>query len=67
MTQSQKDFLTKLQTEAKQQAKLNQSRILPQELDGLTSFVGRYPWQVLLVSSGLTSLALEILKGFLLR
>lgn len=59
---SQQDFLTKLKAEAQSQAKLEKSRFLPPELDSVTSFIGRHPWQVLLVASGLTSLLLELIK-----
>lgn len=53
------DFLTKLQAEAKLQAKLHQHRVFPTQLDWLTSFIGRYPWQVLLVASGIAAGVLE--------
>lgn len=56
------EFITKLQQEAQLQAKLEKTRFLPQELDALTAFVGRHPWQVILVVSGATSLLLEFLK-----
>lgn len=59
---SSNEFLKKLKQEAEAQAKLEKQRFLPQELDGLTSFVGRHPWQVLVIASGLTSLGLELLK-----
>ena len=56
-------FMIKLQEEASLQARLNKSSLIPPQFDGITSFLGRYPWQCLLVLSGLTSLALEIYKA----
>lgn len=53
-------FLSKLQQEAAMQSKLQKNRWLPQELDFVTSAIGRYPWQVILALSGLTSLLIEI-------
>lgn len=55
----QKDFLQKLQQEAQLQAQLQSHRLLPQQLDGITSFIGRYSWQVIFVLSGLTALVLR--------
>jgi hypothetical protein len=49
------DFLKRLQSEASLQARLHQQRFLPAQLDVITSFIGRYPWQVVLVLSGLTA------------
>lgn len=58
----QADFLLKLQEEAKFQAKLAHSRLLPAKLDWLTSLVGRYPWQTVLFLSVLVSLTIEVLR-----
>lgn len=55
-------FLQKLQQEAQLQAKLNASRVIPAQFDGITSIIGRYPWQVLLCLSGITALLIELLK-----
>jgi hypothetical protein len=55
------DFLAQLQLQAEKQAKLHHSRFFPTQLDGLTSFVGRYPWQVMAVASFLTALLVEVL------
>lgn len=54
------DFLTKLQQEASAQKKLNQERIFPEVFDEVTSFIGIYSWQVLLVLSILTAILVEI-------
>lgn len=62
---SKVDFLSKLKQEAEIQAKLEKTRFLPTELDAVTSFIGRHPWQVLVVSSGLVSIALELMKFIL--
>lgn len=58
----QEEFLKKLESEAALQAKLERSQLLPRKLDRITSFIGRYPWQVLLVVSGLCSAGIEVLK-----
>lgn len=64
--QNNQKFLEKLQEEARLQAKLNTRRFLPQQLDTLTSFVGNYPWQVILTASGLTALAIELMTRIVL-
>lgn len=46
-----RDFVSLLQEQAYKQSMLNTKRILPQKIDGLTSFVGNYPWQVILFIS----------------
>jgi len=58
--QTSKDFLSALQEEAALQARLEKHRLLPSGLDALTSFVGRYAWQVVLVTSGVVALGIEI-------
>jgi hypothetical protein len=57
----QDDFITQLQEQAKFQARLHEQRFIPTHLDFITSFIGRYSWQVLIVTSGLTALVLELL------
>jgi hypothetical protein len=52
-------FIERLQEEAALQSRLHSQRLLPKQLDSLTSLVGNYPWQVILVVSGLTALILE--------
>lgn len=54
------NFIAKLEQEAARQAELSRRRWLPPQLDSLTSFIGNYPWQVLLVISGVTALVVEI-------
>lgn len=58
------EFLTKLQSEAALQARLSTTRIFPPQLDYVTSYIGRYAWQVLATLAGLTSLGLEAFKWF---
>ncbi len=58
---ARQQFLQKLQEQAELQARLNTHRFFPAQMDGITSFIGRYPWQVLLAVSGLTSLGIEVL------
>lgn len=57
------NFLEKLEKEASLQAKLSTTRIFPSQLDALTSFIGRYPWQFVLVVSGMTAFAIELLRS----
>ncbi|NCN06348.1 MAG: hypothetical protein GW946_00710 [Candidatus Pacebacteria bacterium] len=59
------DFLQILEKEASLQAKLEAKKLLPSQLDAVSSFIGRYTWQVLLFGSGVTALALECLKLWL--
>lgn len=56
-------FLAQLQQQAEKQAKLHHARFLPKSVDGLTSIIGRYPWQVLVVSSGVTAIVLEVIRA----
>lgn len=53
------DFLEQLQQQAQKQAVLHEKRVFPRQLDWLTSLVGNYPWQILLVVSLLTALVIE--------
>lgn len=62
----QSDFLVKLQSEAKLQSRLNTTRFFPPQLDGVTSFIGKHPWQVILAVSGLTALSIEGMKFLVL-
>ncbi|HYD34897.1 MAG TPA: hypothetical protein VD999_02420 [Vitreimonas sp.] len=55
------DFLGKLQAEAARQARLHEHRFFPPQLDFLTSFIGRYPWQTSGALALLTALVLELL------
>jgi len=55
------DFIIRLQQEAKFQAKLNQSRLLPKQLDYIAVFLARNSWQVIVFVSGLTALLIETL------
>ncbi len=57
---TEKQFLNELQQQAKLQAPLNTVRWLPKEVDPITSFIGKYPWQVLLVLSGVTAVLIRI-------
>lgn len=57
-----KNFLSELQKEASIQKKLNQERIFPEYFDGLTSLIGNYPWQTLLLLSAVSTILLELLK-----
>jgi hypothetical protein len=58
----QQVFLQQLQQQAAKQALLNQKRFLPKQLDFVSALVGNYPWQVLIIVSGLTAVILEVLK-----
>lgn len=56
------DFFGELEDLAKKQAKLHQERVLPKQLDWLTSLVGTYPWQTLVLVSGATAVLIELIK-----
>lgn len=45
------DFLTVLQEQAEKQSQLYKTRILPKNVDWITSMIGNYPWQFILVLS----------------
>jgi hypothetical protein len=60
MVQNTSHFITTLQREAKRQSSLNQTRFFPQSLDPFTALVGNYPWQILLVLSGITAIVVEL-------
>lgn len=60
-SRERKAFLSKLHAEAEQQAKLRERQLLPEQFGWIGSVIGRYPWQFLAVTSGLTALGLEIL------
>ena len=62
MKQSEQDFLQSLQQQAALQSKLSTTRVLPSQLDHFTTFVGNYPWQTILVLSGLSALASFVLS-----
>ncbi|MGD9129399.1 MAG: hypothetical protein PVJ09_02855 [Candidatus Woesebacteria bacterium] len=50
-----KDFLKKLQEEARLQAKLEQEKLLPKQLDGVASLIATHPWQVISILALLTA------------
>jgi len=60
------DFLEKLKSEAKLQSRLNTTRFFPEQLDKITSFIGKYPWQVIVAVSGVTALSIEAMKFLVL-
>ncbi len=55
------DFLKELQKEAKAQKKLNEERIFPEFLDEVTSFIGEYSWQTLLLLSIASAILMELI------
>lgn len=55
----EKDFLIQLQQQAAKQSLVHSKRLLPEQLDVFTSFIGRYPWQVILILSGFVAVLLE--------
>jgi|GEM_PF-1749535 len=52
---SSSTFLQQLQEQAKLQSHLSTSRVLPKQLDPLSTFIGNCPWQIILVLSGVTA------------
>jgi hypothetical protein len=60
MAANNSDFLAQLQGQAQKQAQLHHHRLIPKKLDAVTSVIGRYPWQVLLVISGLSAVVVTV-------
>lgn len=56
-------FLQELQTQAKRQATLHQNSPVPARLNFITAFIGNYPWQTLLILSGLSAVLLLLISG----
>jgi hypothetical protein len=56
----QKQFLDKLQAQAKLQSQIAQSSVMPHFLDRVNSLIGNYPWQFLLAVSGLSAFLLSL-------
>ena len=54
------DFLQQLQIQAQKQAVLHEKRVFPRQFDGITSFIGNYPWQVI----GILSLVTAVILSF---
>lgn len=54
-------ILNELQKEARHQAKLARTRILPSQADGVTKLISQYPWQFLLATSFLVSVIIELI------
>jgi hypothetical protein len=57
-----RQFLDQLQAEAKFQAQLRNQPLLPRQLDPITSIIGNYPWQTIVLISGITALVIEVLR-----
>lgn len=55
-------LLLKLQSEAKLQSQLYSNRLLPERLDSFTSLIGRYPWQSLVLMSGILAIGVELFR-----
>lgn len=60
MNGTQQLFLEKLHEEARLQAKLQHTQLLPEQFGWIGSIIGRYPWQFLLITSGITAATLEV-------
>ncbi|NCN87778.1 MAG: hypothetical protein GW941_02690 [Candidatus Pacebacteria bacterium] len=54
------DFVSLLQEQAQLQSKLNKERLFPKEVDWLTSIIGNYPWQFILVISILGAVVWDV-------
>ncbi len=61
MNQNSLDFLTKLQEEANLQAKLEQRKFLPSQLDGLASLIINHNLRFLLAISFISALVWQLL------
>lgn len=57
---SKKQFLLELQKQASLQAPLNSVRWLPKQVDPITSFIGKYSWQTLLILSGVSAVLMRL-------
>jgi hypothetical protein len=55
-----KDFLAQLQDQARLQANLNTTRILPRQADVLTAFIGNHPWQTLVMLSTISTILMVV-------
>lgn len=55
-------FLKKLAEEARLQAKIESSPIIPRRLEGVARYVNAHAWRVLVVVSGLLALLTELEK-----
>ncbi|MEA2057008.1 MAG: hypothetical protein U9O78_04895 [Patescibacteria group bacterium] len=54
-------FISELQKEAQKQARLEETHFLPKNIDWLAGVVGSHSWQMLLITSFLTAVLIEIL------
>ncbi len=57
---SEETFLVQLERQAAVQARLENERFLPRQLDGMTAYIGRHSWKVFLAASFATAVVLEI-------
>lgn len=57
----EQDFLSILQEQAQKQSELHKKRILPKNVDWLTSMIGNNPWQFILSLSLIGALFWEFL------
>lgn len=62
MKNNDSQLLLKLQSEAKLQSQLYANRLLPEQLDSFTSLIGRYPWQSLVLMSGILAIGVELFR-----
>lgn len=62
MSSETASFLKELKKQAHLQSTLHTHRFFPRQLDPFTSFIGNYPWQVLLISSGITAFVWAVLQ-----
>lgn len=58
---NKKDFIAKLQGEAKKQSLLHEKTILPRQLEGMAAVIAEFPWQVILSLAIISALAIEFL------
>ncbi|MBU0576503.1 hypothetical protein KJ654_02475 [Patescibacteria group bacterium] len=56
------DFIQRLQVEVLFQSQLEHRKLLPEKLGGLGRFIASYPWQVILVISGVTALVKALMR-----
>lgn len=52
-------LIHELMAQAKQQAQLERTKVLPSQLEGLARLIARYSWQMLIFVSGCTAAIVE--------
>jgi hypothetical protein len=59
---SSADFLSQLEEQAELQSRLHDQRIIPSQLDPFTAIIGNFPWQSLLILSGISATIFFVMR-----